>query len=217
MIMNQINPHRQYYKQERAEIARLIVGQPKTILDVGCGSGCFKRNISWNCDYYGVEPVHEAACDARSVGIAVYEGLYQDVAGQIPDGMFDMIVCNDVIEHMVDPWMFLEGLKRKLAPGGYVIGSLPNVRYLLNLRDLLLHRDWPYADAGVLDRTHLRFFTLKSARRLFNECHYEIDVLRPSGPDRFDRLKKVLSPLFLLAGTDVLYMQMAFRLKPTEG
>lgn len=214
--MNQDNPDNKYYKQERTEIARLIIGQPKTILEIGCASGYFKHNIPWDCDYRGVEPVHEAACEARDNGITVYEGLYQDVADRIPDGMFDLIVCNDVIEHMADPWLFLKGLKTKLAPEGCVIGSLPNVRYLLNLRDLVFRKDWPYADAGVLDRTHLRFFTLKSARRLFNECHYEIDVLRPSGPDRFNWLKKVISPLFLFIGTDVLYMQMAFRLKSRE-
>ena len=175
----------------------------------------FKRNISWDCDYHGVEPVHEAASDARGNGITVYEGLYQDVERLIPDARFDLVVCNDVIEHMADPWAFLEGLKKKLAPGGYVIGSLPNVRYLLNLRDLLLRRDWHYVEAGVLDRTHLRFFTLKSARRLFEECRYEIEELRPSGPDRFNTLKKILAPFFLPLGTDVLYMQMAFRLKAT--
>ena len=203
-----------YYRQKRLEIARLITGQPKAILDIGCGSGFFRQNITWDCDYHGVEPVHEAACDARGSGIFVYEGLYEDVAGKIPDGKFDLVVCNDVIEHMVDPWAFLAGLKQKIAPGGYVIGSLPNVRYLLNLRDLILRRDWPYADAGVLDRTHLRFFTLKSARRLFEECRYRIEVLRPSGPDRFNWLKKAVSPMFFPIGADVLYMQMAFRLKP---
>ena len=213
--MEQNQPDKHYYELERSEIARLVVGQPKTILDVGCASGFFKRNISWDCDYHGVEPVHEAASDARGNGITVYEGLYQDVERQIPDARFDLVVCNDVIEHMADPWAFLEGLKKKLAPGGYVIGSLPNVRYLLNLRDLLLRRDWHYVEAGVLDRTHLRFFTLKSARRLFEECRYEIEELRPSGPDRFNTLKKILAPFFLPLGTDVLYMQMAFRLKAT--
>ena len=214
--MNTGFPENQYYGLQRAEIARLIVGQPKIILDIGCANGCFKRNIQWDCDYYGVEPFHEAAQEAMKNGIRVYEGFYHEVSDQIPDAHFDLIVCNDVIEHMADPWSFLKGLQRKLAPKGYVIGSLPNVRYLPNLRNLLLFKDWHYVNSGVLDRTHLRFFTLKSAYRLFEECFYEVEVLRPSGPDRFKRLKQIISPFFLLVGTDVLYMQMAFRLNPHE-
>lgn len=211
--MSNCQPDKKYYEQARPEIARLIVGQPKAILDVGCASGFFKSNVSWACDYQGVEPVAEAAKDARDNGVKVYEGFYQDVAGEIPQGHFDLIVCNDVIEHVADPWAFLESLKTKLMPGGTLIGSLPNVRYLLNLRDLLVRKDWHYIEAGVLDRTHLRFFTLKSARRLFEECGFEVEYLAPSGPDRFRTAKKILAPFFFPIGTDTLYMQMAFRLR----
>ena len=203
-----------YYEQERSEIARLITGQPKSILEIGCANGCFRRNLKWECEYHGVEPVHEVADRARASGIIVYEGVYQDVAGQIPDAKFDLVVCNDVIEHMVDPWAFLENIKRKLAPGGRIVGSLPNVRYITNLLGLVFGKEWRYANAGVLDRTHLRFFTLKSARRLFEECGYEVEVLRPSGPDRYRNIKRLLAPFFLPFGTDMLYMQMAFVIAP---
>ncbi len=207
-----MKPDKGYYEQARPEIARLIVGTPKSILDIGCANGCFKSNVTWECDYHGVEPFAEAAQAARENGVTVYEGFYQDVEAQIPDGKFDLIVCNDVIEHIADPWQFLKSLKKKMAPGGCLIGSLPNVRYLLNLRDLLIRRDWHYVSAGVLDQTHLRFFTLKSAQRLFTDCGFGIEVLQPSGPDRLRKVKRILSPFFWPIGVDTLYMQMSFRL-----
>lgn len=205
-----------YYALQRPEIARLIIGNPQSILEIGCASGFFKKNILWQCDYYGVEPIHDAAQQAREKGVKVYEGDYKDVADEIPNNRFELIVCNDVIEHMPDPWWFLKNIKQKLVPHGYVIGSLPNVRYLLNLRDLLFRRDWHYVSGGVLDYTHLRFFTLKSARRLFGECGYVVEELKPSGPDRFRLLKKVLTPFFWPLGVDTLYMQMAFRMRVSE-
>jgi len=211
--MHNDNVGRSYYELQRPEIARLILGAPKHILEIGCAGGCFKNNISWNCEYHGVEPIHDAAENSRKHGIVIHEGDYQDVADEIPDNRFELIVCNDVIEHMQDPWWFLRNIKRKLVPDGYLIGSVPNVRYLLNLVDLLIRRDWRYAEAGVLDYTHLRFFTDKSMRRLFTECGYAVDELRPSGPDRFSLIKKIVSPFFLPIGTDTLYMQMAFRVK----
>ncbi len=203
-----------YYRQVRPEIARLISGHPSRILEVGCANGAFKGNITWPCAYSGVEPFPEAAQAARENGITVYEGNYEAVASAIPEGAFDLIICNDVMEHMADPWSFLADIRKKLAVGGEVIGSVPNVRYLLNLAGLLFRKDWRYVEAGVLDRTHLRFFTLKSLRRLFEECGYAVDLIRPSGPDRFRWLKRLLALLVWPAGTDVLYMQLAFRIRP---
>ena len=203
-----------YYRQSRPEIARLITGKPARILEIGCANGAFRENITWPCEYAGVEPFAEAARAARERGITVYEGVYQSVAPDIPAGRFDLIVCNDVIEHMADPWAFLSDIKTKLADGGALIGSVPNVRYLSNLTGLLFRRDWRYGSAGVLDRTHLRFFTVKSLRRLLETCGYAVEVLRPSGPDRFRWIKRLLTPFFWPFGADSLYMQIAFRAVP---
>ncbi len=219
--MNQDGVKSGYYAQVRPEIARLIVGQPKRILEVGCANGLFQQNITWPCKYYGVEPFAAAAEAARKNGIEVYEGKYQDVEHLLPEDSFDLIICNDVIEHMENPWLFLESIKRKCAKAdnngecGMIIGSVPNVRYLLNLVEVLVHRDWRYVDGGVLDRTHLRFFTPKSLRRLLDECGLKIEVLKPSGPDRFRWIKKLMAPFFWIMGVDVLYMQIAFRVSLT--
>ncbi len=104
-------------------------------------------------------------------------GTYDTVSDQCPENHFDLVVCNDVIEHMSDHDKFLEDIKKKLKPGGVMVGSVPNVRYFGNMFKLVVMRDWAYADQGVLDRTHLRFFTRKSLLRTFLEHGYAVERL----------------------------------------
>ena len=200
-----------YYECERPEIARLIKGEPHRILEVGCGCGNFKNNVGWSCEYHGVEPVASAAEKAEANGIVVHKGLYDEVKDTLPEGYFDLVVANDVMEHMQDPWDFLRSIRGKLREGGTLVGSVPNVRYLLNLCNLLFRRDWKYMQAGVLDATHLRFFTVKSAARMLQESGFDTDKIHPSGPDKYVLAKKIMASAFLLVGTDTLYAQIAFR------
>lgn len=200
-----------YYAMQRPEIAKLIVGNPKTILEVGCAAGCFKKNFSRTVEYHGVEPDKDAANEARKAGIVTYEGIYDEVEISIPDGYFDLIVCNDVIEHMPDPWAFLRSVSAKLAPNGKIIGSIPNVRFVGVLIDMLVRRDWRYRERGVLDSTHLRFFTIRSFCRLMQECGYTVEFVKACGYSRLAWLKTLLTPLFWPVGSDVLHGQIAFR------
>ena len=200
-----------YYSLKRPEIARLILGKPYYILEIGCGSGHFKKNITWDCEYHGVEPFANAAEKAAANGLVMHKGAYDQVKDELPQGRFDLVIANDVIEHMQDPWAFLESIKSKLSEHGTIIGSVPNVRYLTNLWNLLVRRDWQYTQSGVLDRTHLRFFTLRSFMSVLTNSGFDIDIIKPSGPDKYALLKKFLYPLAFPIGTDILYMQIAFR------
>ena len=83
------------------------------------------------------------------------------------------MVCNDVIEHMADHDRFLRQIRGHIAPGGVLIGSVPNMRHYRALFELLVLRDWDYRDSGVLDRTHLRFFTARSLRRSLTRAGFE--------------------------------------------
>jgi len=195
----------------RPEIARLILGKPYYILEIGCGCGRFKENITWDCEYHGVEPFTNAAEKAAASGLVMHIGTYDEVKDKLPDGKFDLVIANDVIEHMQDPWSFLESIKSKLCEDGTIIGSVPNVRYITNLWNLLVHRNWQYTQAGVLDSTHLRFFTLRSFKSVLTNSGFDIDIIKPSGPDKYALLKKFLYPFAFPIGTDVLYMQIAFR------
>jgi hypothetical protein len=122
---------------------------------------------------------------------------------------------------MADPDEFLQSIKIKLKSSGVVIGSIPNVRYLDNLFNLLIRKDWRYVDSGILDRTHLRFFTQKSLQQTFLSNGYAIEALEGINPIVFktDSIKRgVMSAgaimLSLLVGRDSLFTQFGFRIKP---
>jgi SAM-dependent methyltransferase len=92
------------------------------------------------------------------------------------EGVFDAIVYGDVLEHLSDPLPVLVALNRSLAAGGRVIVSVPNVAHLWVRLSLLLGR-WDYGDRGILDRTHLRFFTRRSFVRFLGDAGLDLEEL----------------------------------------
>ena len=202
-----------YYANTRSDMLRFIRGNPKRILEVGCGQGNFSKNFT-DVEYLGVEANAEMATRARANGINVITGLYDDVASQIPDGHFDLVVCNDVIEHMIDPAGFLRNVKAKLAPGGHLIVSIPNIRYAPVLFDLLVHADFEYTEGGVLDYTHLHLFTRKSFTRLAEQCGWEVEVSAPHSTASFNPLMKLVVKFFDTFLPGLRNMQVAVRLSP---
>ena len=213
-----------YFHGNRPEMAFMIPTDIHKVLEIGCGKGNFKTHFPDSIEYWGVEPNAEARAEAEQRFHKVLAGLYDDVEAELPEQYFDLIVCNDVIEHMPDHDAFLEQIKRKLAPGGRLLISIPNVRYFSNLYNLLVRKDWEYKDAGVLDRTHLRFFTEKSLLRTLEEHRFEILNFQRINLQSFKRIKMVekfpfLRPCLQIAvgtflGKDSLYLQFACLLKP---
>jgi SAM-dependent methyltransferase len=218
---------RAYYGNRRGEMHTLLPDRRGRILEIGCGEGRFSTAIDNVTELWGVEPDPEAAAVAARSMQRVLTGTYETVQTELPNRYFDLVICNDVIEHMTDHDAFLVAIKQKIAPGGVIVGSVPNVRYFKNLLDLLVLKDWHYKDTGILDRTHLRFFTLKSLRRSLIEAGYGIDVLRGINPNlRFQPdLRHLLYVVFgalVIAGTtgharDIGCMQIAFRARPLTG
>jgi 2-polyprenyl-3-methyl-5-hydroxy-6-metoxy-1,4-benzoquinol methylase len=220
-----------YFEADRREVASLLPETFSKVLEVGCASGSFSEHLALPCDYWGIEPNNIAASIAKKRIGRVLIGTFDEVAGELPDGYFDLVICNDVIEHMVDHDTFLEAIKKKMAKGAVIVGSIPNIRHITALAKLLIAKDWPYSDSGILDRTHLRFFTAKSLRRTFDSHGYDIDVIqglasvirhglcRPANPlsasmDAAFRLC-TLSVVVLTLGTywDTQYPQFGFRVR----
>jgi 2-polyprenyl-3-methyl-5-hydroxy-6-metoxy-1,4-benzoquinol methylase len=169
-----------YYAQSRPEMVDFIPKGAKRILDVGCSEGKFALQLkeTLGAEVWGIELSTSAAESAQRRLDRVLVGDIMEQLGQLPDQHFDCVIFNDVIEHLVDPYQVLLAIKQKLSSRGVIVTSIPNVRYFRNLFNLVVRGDWRYEDFGTLDKTHLRFFTKKSIRSMFESLGYRIIQLK---------------------------------------
>ncbi|MDD5736893.1 MAG: class I SAM-dependent methyltransferase [Candidatus Omnitrophica bacterium] len=200
----------EYYSNKREEILRLIPKGARTVLDAGCWDGTFaalaKKELG--AEVWGIEINADAAQKARGKLDKVIERDISEAIKELPDAKFDCIVFNDSLEHLADPYSVLEAAKEKLAPGGVVACSIPNMRYFPVLCGLAFKKEWRYTDTGVLDRTHLRFFTEKSIKEMFEGLDYE--VLELDGINGITTWKfNLLNILTFGLINDTRYMQFA--------
>jgi len=152
-----------------------LVGTNRSVLELGCATGYVSKMMTANgCSVTGVELDEQAAETSRSVCTKVITGDAGDPAVLEQAGTgFDVVVCGDILEHLPDPETVLTALPRHLNPDGFILVSMPNVAFWRMRWDLLLGR-FNYQDFGLLDRTHLRFYTVKSFRRLAKQTGYII-------------------------------------------
>lgn len=166
-----------YNRSFREEMLKYIPADAKTILEVGCSEGLFLSylNKSRNCETWGIELFENAALEASKVAYKVLTGDFNEVYKSLPKNYFDCVIFNDVIEHFSDPWLALINTKEILSKNGVIVSSIPNFRYIGNLTEIITSADFKYKEeGGILDKTHLRFFTAKSILRFFDECGYTL-------------------------------------------
>jgi 2-polyprenyl-3-methyl-5-hydroxy-6-metoxy-1,4-benzoquinol methylase len=199
----------QYYGRQRPEMLPYVPTSARHILEVGCGAGQFSAQLrNSERELWGVEMDPEAADKAKQALDKVLCGDVDSLFADLPAHYFDCIIFNDVLEHLVDPFGLLRRLHTLLAPGGVVVASIPNVRYFFNLRELLMERQWRYRDYGIMDRTHLRFFTRYSIEDMFRDAGYA--VRRIDGINGFKSWKfSMLNVLSLGHVADMRYEQFA--------
>jgi len=156
--------------------AKLInfVGADKKVLEVGCATGSISRVLKRNrCSVIGIEIDPKSAEHARKYCDDVIVGDVESVELPYKDGFFDVIMFGDVLEHTINPLMVLKRLKRYLRDDGYIVVSIPNVaNYVIRLK--LLLGKFEYQEGGILDRSHLQFFTLRTAKRLITDAGFRI-------------------------------------------
>ncbi|HET9956843.1 MAG TPA: class I SAM-dependent methyltransferase [Polyangiaceae bacterium] len=164
-----------YYEHPRPEVVDCVPLSARNVLDVGCASGALGHSLKLarpEVQVRGVEPVAAQAERARAVLDDVLHGGADDpLPSHWPAP--ECVIFADVLEHLVDPWSTLRRYRSILKPGGTLVASIPNVAHRVVLRGLFRMR-WDYTDFGILDRTHLRFFTRDTAVELVESCGFQI-------------------------------------------
>jgi 2-polyprenyl-3-methyl-5-hydroxy-6-metoxy-1,4-benzoquinol methylase len=193
-----------YFDTLRDEIEALVPESPSLVMDVGCGKGVtsqWLKQIRPNITTVGVEIDKSVAAVAASVVDTVLVADLEKGLEALDSykGRVDLLLLLDVLEHLHDPWARLKEFKTFLAPAGVVIASIPNVRNFKVLVPLLMKGEWRYQDAGILDRTHLRFFTRRTVLELFAGAGYEIQKITRTGPLQPSRIKTVSGGVAFLA------------------
>jgi SAM-dependent methyltransferase len=180
---------RSYYRCGRNDVLALIPADASRILDVGCGEGVLGQLLLERgaTEVVGIEAEPAAAAAARKRLSRVFPGDVEVMDLPFDDGYFDCIVLADVLEHLRDPLAALKKLKRHLSDSGTVVASMPNVRYLPVVERLAGGR-WEYKDSGILDRTHLRFFTRKEMELLFRDAGFEPEGVSENLSPAYDSL-----------------------------
>ncbi len=172
-----------YFEQSRLEMLAFVPAHCQRVLDVGCSKGNFGGLLkrTRNVEVWGVEPVAAAAAEAAAKLDRVIEGVFNEET-DLPMAGFDTVIFNDVLEHLFDPVAALRQAHKLLKPGGVVVASIPNIRHFQTLWKVVVQGDWRYTSDGILDRTHLRFFTRNSIIELFCEAGYSIQQLSGINP-----------------------------------
>lgn len=210
------------YKQKSADyfsgarndyVAELKQNPNARILEIGCGNGdtgalaLAERRCGFYC---GVEIDERAAAEARPKLSEVIIGDVEKTSLPWEASSFDVLILSEVLEHLIDPGKALRDLRPLLKPGARVLGSSPNVSHFSVIRMLLAGR-WQLEDTGIMDRTHLRWFTPASFRELFENSGYVVDSVGPLqlGPKSLLAVK-----LMLGRGQHLFHRQIDIRAHP---
>ena len=188
------------------DVLRKIPVQSARVLEIGCGMGrlgqAFKARVP-DCAYFGVELMHDAAQEARARLDGVLCANIEHDVSRVRElsEHFDALVLDDVLAHFQDPWRVLTELRSFMTPDGMCVACIPNVGHWRMVAELLQGK-WRYADQGLLDKTHLRFFTLDTAVELFEKAGWTVlDALpRKLQPEETEAALKTLLPAAVAMG-----------------
>ena len=204
-----------YFNSPRPEMLNYIPKTTRKVLDVGCANGMFASLVKqeFYAIVWGIELNPDAAHIAsKNLDRVIVKDIF-DAFSDLPEKYFDCVVFNDVLEHLVDPYSVLEEIKKFLSPEGVIVASIPNIRHAPVLFDLVVKGNWDYAEYGVLDKTHLRFFTKASIKKMFSNSGYEL--IQMNGINRSVSIKgKIISKLLIGAISDMKYIQFACLARP---
>ena len=169
------------HDQANHDLLRMVPDAVRRVVEVGCSSGATGAAFLGahpQCEYIGIEIVPEYAQAARTRVTEVREADIERMERRDFEALFpvDCWIFGDVLEHLYDPWKTLRSLQPSLADGACVVACIPNAQHW-SVQARLAVGAFQYEDAGLLDRTHIRFFTRKTIIELFDQCGYEIEEI----------------------------------------
>ncbi|MCW3028848.1 MAG: hypothetical protein JWN81_2059 [Solirubrobacterales bacterium] len=180
------------YETARPDVQALVPRTAQHILELGCSTGALGSALKARNGAFvlGVEidPEYAREAEERLDRVVVADAETFLGEGKPEDAPFDCLVGADVFEHLTDPWKALDRAANLLEPGATVVISLPNVLHWPGLWRIIIGGRWPRDDAGVFDRTHLRWFTMRDAVDLLEGAGLRLQTVVPNYPGRAWRL-----------------------------
>lgn len=160
-----------------ARIVRMV-GKNKTVLEIGAGPGSTTKHLveTGQCTVTALEIDDDAISKLSQYANKIYPVDLNDATWPellASDGLFNVVVAGDVLEHLYEPWDTLKLMKELLTDDGYIVVSLPHVSHS-SVVACLMDEDFHYQDVGLLDRTHIRFFGIKNIQNLFEDAGMKI-------------------------------------------
>jgi ubiquinone/menaquinone biosynthesis C-methylase UbiE len=203
---------RQYFDGTRtAFVQALPHNSSARLLEVGCGNGGTasqaraEGKCGWCC---GIELCEAPAREAAKRLDQVLMGNVEQMELDLPRASFDILILSEVLEHLVNPGAVLRKLSIFLKPGALVLAGSPNVCHHSVLRMLLVGR-WDYQGKGIMDATHLRWFTAQTYQALFEDSGYVVDHVGSANP--FSRKARLANALLFKRWEHLFYTQIFLR------
>jgi 2-polyprenyl-3-methyl-5-hydroxy-6-metoxy-1,4-benzoquinol methylase len=167
-----------YFFNIRHDIIRLINCKNCNILEVGCGQGNTLIELKKQAKAKFIAGIDIVDLNqSTKLDKFILADIESEENIDLPENYFDVIICADVLEHLKDPWNVLEKIRKFLKPNGILIASIPNIREIETLISIFVKGDFKYVDAGILDKTHLRFFCKKNIIELFEKTGYKVEKI----------------------------------------
>jgi SAM-dependent methyltransferase len=188
-----------YFSFPRRDLLTLFPkGKISSVLEIGCGTGETGQILRQE---YGVQYIVGVDVETTSIELA-RERLDNAICADIEKAelpfakeSFELILLADIIEHLVNPWNVLKMLREYLSSNGLVLISIPNIQHWRNIVNLILGR-WEYSGSGMMDVTHLRFFTRKSIKNLLHCAGFEIVIIEGNSGRFINFLNKITLRIF---------------------
>lgn len=206
-----------YYLQSRQDILNLIPLNANLFLEFGCGFGALGQAIKarQKCELHGIELNPNAAPHLEKIYDRYWISDIESFQTYHLDDKYDCIIFPDVLEHLVDPWSVIKEAKKHLNENGQVIASIPNIKNFAILYRLIAKDSWHYESAGILDKTHLRFFTRSTIIEMFNDAGLTVEEIRVN-KDNHKGFKRLVSAFLGLCFKDINVCQYLLKARITH-